>query len=47
MIYTLFIGIPLCVLFNIMGVMLCLTIIGFPFGISCFQMANKVLTLQG
>jgi uncharacterized membrane protein YccF (DUF307 family) len=43
--YTLFIGFPLCVLLMAVGLFLTLTIIGAPIGFACFALAFKVLTL--
>lgn len=43
--YTPLIGFPLCIMLCMVGMMLCLTIIGIPLGMSCFMLANKVLTV--
>jgi len=45
LIYTLFIGIPLCVGLMAVGSLLCLTVIGIPFGLTCFALGFRVVTL--
>lgn len=44
-IYTIFFGIPFCLILMMLGVMFCVTIIGIPIGLTCFALATKVLTL--
>lgn len=44
-IYTLFVGIPLCVGLMAVGVVLCVTVIGIPLGLTCFALGAKVITL--
>jgi uncharacterized membrane protein YccF (DUF307 family) len=46
LVYTLVIGIPLCLMLNVLGCFFVLTIIGIPLGLACFQMAGRVLTLR-
>ena len=45
LLYTVLVGIPLCVMLMAIGVVLCVTVIGIPFGLTCFALATKVLTL--
>ena len=45
LVYTLFIGIPVCVTLMALGTLLCLTIIGIPFGLTCFALGFKLVTL--
>jgi uncharacterized membrane protein YccF (DUF307 family) len=43
--YTLFIGIPLCITLVAVGVILCATIVGIPVGITLIAVGFKYLTL--
>lgn len=45
LLYTLFIGIPCCVMLMAIGVALCVTVIGIPLGLTCFALGVKVITL--
>ena len=42
LIYVLIVGVPLGVLLLLLGLVLCLTIIGLPLGLACFRMAGKI-----
>ena len=44
--YTLLIGLPLSVMLFAFGLLLCLTIIGLPFGLALMALATKVITLS-
>lgn len=44
--YTLFVGIPLCIGLCTVGVFFCVTIIGIPIGLTCFGLGMKALTLH-
>ncbi len=46
LIYTPLIGFPLCVFLIMVGLVLCVTIVGIPFGIACLMLANRVLVLS-
>ena len=41
--YILFIGIPLCAICMTIGVLLCLTIVGIPLGLTFFALGFKLL----
>ena len=41
--YTLFIGLPLCLFCMVVGFCLCLTIVGIPAGLAMFALGNKLL----
>ena len=45
LLYTLLIGIPLCVGLVAVGLLLCATVIGLPFGIALIGLGFKYLTL--
>jgi uncharacterized membrane protein YccF (DUF307 family) len=45
LIYTLFIGIPLCVMLVTVGLIACATIIGIPVGLTLIAVGFKYLTL--
>jgi len=45
LVYTLFVGIPACVMLMAVGTILCLTVIGIPLGLTCFALGFKVVTL--
>jgi uncharacterized membrane protein YccF (DUF307 family) len=42
--YTLFVGIPLCLIACTFGVFLCFTIVGLPLGITMIAMGIKALS---
>jgi uncharacterized membrane protein YccF (DUF307 family) len=44
--YTLFVGLPLSVMLFAFGLMLCLTVIGLPFGLALMALAAKVIALS-
>jgi uncharacterized membrane protein YccF (DUF307 family) len=46
LLYTLFVGIPLCVIAVTFGLFACLTIVGLPFGLVLIALGFKSLTLQ-
>jgi uncharacterized membrane protein YccF (DUF307 family) len=46
LLYTLFIGIPLCIGCMTVGLLFCITIIGIPVGLTCFALGFKMLTLS-
>lgn len=46
LVYTPFIGFPLCVICMTLGCIFCCTIVGLPVGFALFALGNKVLTLQ-
>jgi uncharacterized membrane protein YccF (DUF307 family) len=43
--YTLVVGIPLCVMLVAVGLILCATIIGIPLGVTLIAVGFKYLTL--
>ena len=43
--YTLFIGIPLCVTLVATGLVLCVTVIGLPVGVTLIALGFEYLTL--
>ena len=45
LVYTLFVGIPVCVMLMTVGMILCLTVIGIPLGLTCFALGFKLVTL--
>lgn len=45
LIYTLFIGIPLCVVLVAAGLALCATVLGIPIGLTLIALGFKYLTL--
>jgi uncharacterized membrane protein YccF (DUF307 family) len=45
LLYTLFVGLPICFLFMVMGLMLCLTVIGAPLGFTVMALGAKYVTL--
>jgi uncharacterized membrane protein YccF (DUF307 family) len=45
LVYTLFIGIPLCVTLMAVGLIVCATIIGIPIGVTLMAVGFKYLTL--
>jgi uncharacterized membrane protein YccF (DUF307 family) len=45
LIYTLLIGIPLCIVLITVGVILCATVIGIPVGVTLIAVGFKYLTL--
>ena len=45
LVYTLFVGIPVCVMLMAIGSPLCVTVIGIPLGLTCFALGFKVVTL--
>ncbi len=40
------VGVPLSLALNVLGVLFCLTIVGIPVGLTCFQLAGRVLTFR-
>ena len=46
LLYTLLVGIPLCLMLMVAGFFFCLTIVGIPIGLTCFALGTKVLTLS-
>ncbi len=40
------VGLPLSLALNVLGVLFCLTIVGIPLGLTCLQLAGRVLTLR-
>ena len=40
------VGLPLSLMLNVLGVFFCLTIVGIPVGLTCFQLAGRVLMLR-
>jgi uncharacterized membrane protein YccF (DUF307 family) len=40
------VGVPLSLALNLLGVLFCLTIVGIPMGLTCFQLAGRVLLLR-
>ena len=46
LVWLLFVGLPLSLALNVLGVLFCLTIVGIPVGLTCFQLAQKVLLLR-
>ena len=40
------IGLPLSLALNALGVLFCVTIVGIPIGLTCFQLAGRILTLR-
>ena len=45
LLYTLFIGFPICVMCMVLGLLLCATIIGIPVGLSVLALGAKYVTL--
>jgi uncharacterized membrane protein YccF (DUF307 family) len=45
LVYTLFIGIPLCVMLVAVGLILCVTIIGIPLGLTLIAVGFKYVSL--
>ena len=45
LLYTLAIGLPMCVMLVALGLMACLTIIGLPLGLSLIALGFRYLTL--
>ena len=45
LLYTLLVGIPLCVLLMAVGMLFCLTVIGIPLGLTCFAPGFRLVTL--
>ncbi len=45
LVYTIFVGIPVCVALMALGAILCVTIIGIPVGLTCFALGFKLVTL--
>jgi uncharacterized membrane protein YccF (DUF307 family) len=45
LVYTLLLGFPLCVVLVTFGPLLCVTVIGLPFGIALIGLGCKYLTL--
>ena len=43
--YTLFIGVPLCVVLVAVGLFLCVTVIGLPIGLTLIALGFRYLTL--
>jgi uncharacterized membrane protein YccF (DUF307 family) len=43
--YTLFIGVPLCVTLVAVGLILCVTVIGMPLGVTLIALGFKYLAL--
>ena len=44
--WLLTVGLPLSLMLNVLGVFFCLTIVGIPVGLTCFQLAGRVLALR-
>ena len=45
LVYTLFVGIPACVMLMTVGSILCLTVIGIPLGLTLLALGFKLVTL--
>jgi uncharacterized membrane protein YccF (DUF307 family) len=45
LLYTLFVGFPLCLMCMMIGLMLCLTVIGAPAGLAVMALGVKYVTL--
>jgi uncharacterized membrane protein YccF (DUF307 family) len=45
LLYTLFVGLPLCVMLVAFGLLLCVTVIGLPLGLALIGLGFKYLTL--
>ena len=45
LLYTLFVGIPLCLVLMTVGLLFSLTVIGIPLGLTCFALGSKLVTL--
>lgn len=43
--YTIFVGIPYCLVMVTLGLLLCVTIIGIPAGLTCIALGFKGLTI--
>lgn len=47
LLYTVFIGIPLCVVLVAVGLLFCITVIGLPIGLTLIALGFKYLTCDG
>jgi uncharacterized membrane protein YccF (DUF307 family) len=46
LLYTVCIGIPLCLMLMTAGVVMCMTILGIPIGLTFFALGHQVLKLR-
>jgi uncharacterized membrane protein YccF (DUF307 family) len=45
LLYTLLVGVWLCIAFVTVGLLLCITVVGIPFGVTMIALGFKYLTL--